>query len=213
MGIAGKIPLTRYELAALGPGLHRFSGTEDDYWNLLASSEYYAEFQDNEIISMSYDTNLHSRLTTSFIRILANIFWNSDRYMPHNSNRPVFVASTGAIYNPDALVVAEPADFYEYRPGMNAEKTPAIIVEVLSKSTRKHDLEDKLPAYMSINSLETIFYVELQAPQITAYRRDPHSGAWNSSILKGLDAVIEIADQKVSLRDIYHKIDFSQAED
>lgn len=211
MGAAGKIPLTRYELAALGPGLHRFPATEDDYWRLIASSEYYAEFQGNEIISMIYDTNLHSRLTTSFIRILANIFWNSDQYTPHNSNRPVYVQATGAIYNPDALVVAEPAEYYEYRPGMNVEKTPAIIVEILSKSTRKHDLEDKLPAYKSIASLELILYVELTAPVVTMHQRATDSGLWHSSTLNGLDSIVEIGGQRVSLKEIYHKIDFDQA--
>ena len=205
--------MTIFELADLGPGLHRFAGTEAEYWELIDESEYYAEFQNNEIIAMSYDTNPHSRLSTSFIRILANIFWDSEKYIPHNSNRPVYVESTGAIYNPDALVVAEPVKFYTYRPGMNAEMTPAVIVEVLSKSTRKHDINDKLPAYKTIPSLEIILFVELAFPKVTVYSKDTSSGKWSDTVYDDLDSSIEIGGQKVTLREIYRRVSFDQPEE
>lgn len=213
MGVAAKFPVTIQELADLGPGLHRFPGVEAEYWELIGESEYHAEFQNNEIIAMSYDTNPHSRLSTAFIRILANIFWDSEQYIAHNSNRPVYIQATGAIYNPDALVVTEPVKFYEYRPGMNAELTPVIIVEVLSKNTREHDINDKLPAYKTIHGMETILLVESAFPQITVFRKDASSGEWSESVHNNLESQIEIGGQKVALQEIYRKVEFEQAEE
>lgn len=213
MGAAAKFPITIYELADLGPGIHHFPGTEAEYWELIEASEYYAEFQNNEIIAMSYDTNPHSRISTSFIRILANIFWDSEKFIPHNGNRPVYVEATGAIYNPDALVVSEPVQFYQYRPGMNAEMTPVIIVEVLSKNTREHDINDKLPAYKTIPSMKMILLVESTLPKITVFSKDESSGLWSDTVYDKVEASIKIGGQEVTLKEIYKKIVFDQVEE
>lgn len=212
MGVAAKFPVTMLELADLGPGLHRFPGTEAEYWELIGESEYFAEFQNNEIIAMSYERDPHARLSSAFIYLLNKIFYDDEARVPHNSNRPVYIESTGAVYNPDALVVAEPVKYYTYRPGMNAEMTPVIIVEVLSKNTRKHDIDDKLPAYKTIPTMDTIIYVESDFPKVNIYIKDKYSGEWSNTVYEGLDSSIEIGGQKVTLKEIYRRVSFDQSE-
>lgn len=72
------------------------------------------------------------------VALFINYFQYNPRSNPnfkiHNSNRPVCIPDCEhAVFNPDGSVVAQPAKLYEYRPGMNAELTPVLIFEVLSK--------------------------------------------------------------------------------
>lgn len=108
-----------------------------------------------------------------------------------------------AVFNPDGSVVAQPARLYEYRPGMNAELTPVLVFEVLSKSTRVYDFGDKLPCYKTIPSLRYILYLESRRPEVTVFERLPDTGQWLETNLRHLDDVFQIEGQSVALRDIY----------
>lgn len=132
MGAAVKFPLTRRELADIGgPGLVRFPATFDEYWELLEEAEYTADFYQNEIIATSYETDLHSKLTTRLSFLLTAAFLARTTLTVHDSNRPIYMESceedeTG-VFNPEGSVVSQPPVYFEYRPGMNAETTPVVL--------------------------------------------------------------------------------------
>ena len=79
MGIALKFPTTLQERIAFGPAIVRFPGTWDEYWELAESAEYNVEFQNNEILAMSYESDPHSRIAASVLRILGNLFLHDDQ--------------------------------------------------------------------------------------------------------------------------------------
>lgn len=70
----------------------------------------------------------------------------------------MYIADFQAVHNPDCSVVLEPAQLFEYQPGMDAETTPLVVVEVLSKMTRDYDYGEKLPHYKQIPSLRQIIF-------------------------------------------------------
>ena len=51
-----------------------------------------------------------------------------------------------------------------------------MVVEVLSPSTRKHDLDNKLPVYQAMPSLEHILIIEQSRPAVTHHSRS--GAAW-----------------------------------
>ena len=212
MGATVKFPLTRRELADIGgPGLVRFPATFDEYWELLEEAEYTADFYQNEIIAMSYETDLHSKLTTRLSFLITAAFFSRTDMTVHNSNRPIYAEGckedeTG-VFNPDGSVVSQPPVYFEYRPGMNAETTPVILFEVLSKNTRSYDLGTKLPCYKRIPSLRYILYVEVDKPSITVYERQGPN-RWTDTEYTQESDVFTIDGQPIALKDVYLNLYF-----
>jgi len=157
---ATKFPLTHQELLEIGGGeIVRFPASFDDYWELLGEAQYKADYSDSEIIATSYETNPHSKIVSRLLALFDHIF-QTDAFSVHDSNRPVYIPDFRAVHNPDCSVVLEPARLFEYQPGMNAETTPLVVVEVLSKTTRDYDYAEKLPHYKQIHTLRQIIYLE-----------------------------------------------------
>lgn len=211
MDAALKFLQTNEELAALGKGHEvRFAATFDDFWELLGTAEYNVEYFNHEIIAtMSYETDVHTDITTQMSHLLKKIFGGSPDFRVRNSNRPVCIPECDhAVFNPDGSVIAMPAKFYEYRPGMNAELTPVLLFEVLSKNTRTHDLADKLPCYKKIPFLKQILYIDSQRMEVTVWERIEKNGKWLETNLHAPEDVCSVAGQPISLREIYEDVEW-----
>jgi len=210
--VAQKFPLTYLELAKIaGEEVVRFPATFDEYWSLLETAEYKADFYQNEIIARSYENDNHSYIVTRFSFLLSSIFFplKKPAYRVHNPNRPIYVSDCGkhTVFNPDGSVVAQPPVYFEYSPGMNAETTPVLLFEVLSKSTRSHDFGTKLPCYKQIPSLNTILYIETTKPSIILMeRKSPNQ--WIETEYKNETDTFIIEEKSISLQAIYEGIDF-----
>ena len=206
MSATVKFPLSNLELFDLAKGeIVRFPATFEEYWELLEEAEYKLDYFDHEIIaSMSYESENHSILASRLSYLLQNLFWNNPNFKVHNSNRPVCIPDCEhAVFNPDGSLVAQPAQLFEYRPGMNAELTPVLVFEVLSKNTRSYDFGDKLPCYKKIPSLRHILYVELLHVEVTVFERIEETGQWLETSLHSPDNRFLVNGQPVFLKDIY----------
>lgn len=205
MDTALKFPKTYQELAEFGTELVYFPGTWEEYWNMLEAVEFPIEFQDNEIIAMSYESDPHSRIVSTLQHLLNRVF-DLDHYTVHASNRPVFIKSCNRVYHPDGFVIKEPKQLFTYAPGLDAETNPILVIEVLSTSTRDHDLEDKLPCYKQIPSLQQILYLEQHFPFALLFERESPEQEWSSAILDSLTSTFLLGGQAVALRDVYRKV-------
>lgn len=202
-----KFPTTNAELAELaGPtGTVRFPASFDEFWELLAEAEFNVEYFDQEIIAtMSYETDIHSTIQTQMVFLLKQAFTGNKKVRIHNSNRPVCIPACGhAVFNPDGSVVGLPAELFEYRPGMNAELTPVLLFEVLSKNTRAHDLADKLPCYKQIPSLRQIIFVDSQRVEVSVWERLDAPDRWLETRLTAPDDSFAVEGRAVALREVY----------
>ena len=209
--VTKKFPTTYQELAKLaGNQIVRFSATFDEYWKLLETAEFRADFYQNEIITMSYENDTHADIVTEILGILKLIFPKKNRaYTVYNPNRPVYVADCKehAIFNPDGSVVPRPAELYEHSKGMNASVNPILLFEVLSPSTRSYDFGTKLPCYKQINSLQTIIYLETSEPKVLVMERLSPNQWKETTYTKETDTFL-INGQSISLKDIYFDIHF-----
>ncbi len=113
-----QLPLTNLALAPLldTNGFYRLGASLDEYWYLLAEAEY-ADHQ--LILTMSYESDIHSRMAGRFNTILNNIYDFQPGFRVYNSNHPVYIPNctatrTGAV-NADGMVTAIPAQRYDRR--------------------------------------------------------------------------------------------------
>jgi Uma2 family endonuclease len=206
---AATFPRTRLELATManGDALVRWPATEAAYWTLLETAEYKADFFQNHIIAMSYETDLHSQIVTRLLYFLSSFYLNRKDIRVHNPKRPICIhACNNAIFNPDASVVTQPPVYYEYRPGMNAETTPTIIVEVLSKNTRDYDLSEKLQCYKKIPSLRQIIYIDSTRLWVTIFERSNEDRQWLNTDFDHPTDQFFVEGQAISLQQIYQDI-------
>lgn len=205
---ATKFPLTHQELLEIGGGeIVRFPASFDDYWELLREAQYKADYSNSEIITMSYETNPHSKIVSRLLAIFDRLF-AEEAYSVHDSNRPVYIHDFRAVHNPDCSVVLEPARLFEYQPGMNAETTPLVVVEVLSKTTRDYDYAEKLPHYKQIPSLRQIIYLESTKMFVTVYERSDDSPQWINTDYSRPEDVVLVNSRPVTLAEIYRKVTF-----
>lgn len=90
-----------------------------------------------------------------------------------------------------------------------------MIAEVLSESTRRTEMGEKLEAHLTIPSLEVYLLMETDQPRVIAYRRRSESSAQAGGFVaeryNGLDAVVPLAEVSANLplRELYEWVEFS----
>ena len=210
MSTIAEFPLTAAELAQMGTDLVRIPGSWDEFWEVLEESENRVEYQNNEIIlSMSYESKPYSKIASRFGYLFEGTFTGSS-FDIFNANRPVYIAHCQEVFNPDASVVQASGDVFTYRPGMTAEMSPIVILEVLSPATRERDLKEKLPCYKLIPSIRQIIYAESTLPMIYLFEKNETENSWHKKILDEMDDSLVLNGTRVSLREIYGRINFDE---
>ncbi len=143
--------------------------TIEEYLNgeRLADSKH--ELVAGQVFAMADASKNHQRISTNLNRHLANHLENSP-CEPFASDMKV-KADCNFFY-PDIVVACED-DVNEY-----FISTPLVIIEVLSKSTRRRDKSTKLISYLNIPSLQEYVMIEQDWVEIEVLRRKDH---WRSS--------------------------------
>jgi Uma2 family endonuclease len=107
-------------------------------------------------------------------------------------------------YYPDVQVVCksnEPTSVFQDRP--------VLVIEVLSPSTRRYDLDEKMSAFLTISGLGCYLVLEQHQPRAIVMRRI--NGGFLREDLEGIEANIDLPflDCSLSMRDIYDGIEFT----
>lgn len=175
------------------------------YLDAERGAETKHEYVDGWIRAMSGASNRHNRIATNVL-ISLGAQLKGKPCQAFNSDTKVKIergVSTW-FYYPDALVVCE-----ENPPEDNYQKSPVLVVEVLSKSTRAVDLDEKLTHYLSIPSLQYYLLLEQVKPRAILMRRTD-SGFLRQSY-EGLDVTIPLDAIECELRlsDVYDRVDFT----
>lgn len=111
----------------------------------------------------------------------------------HGSNLKVVSRAAGAVMYPDAFVRCGPRD-----DRRTTTDDPAVVFEVLSESTLKHDLIRKRLAYEAIPSLRRIVYVSVDEARIDMRVR-AEDGSWGDEAVEGLGALVRLPEIGVEL--------------
>ncbi len=124
---------------------------------------------------------------------------------PYNSDTKIRVNAGGQFlfYYPDVSVVcrSNPPDF-------SYQDEPKVIVEVVSRGTRRIDEGEKKSAYFSIPSLDVYMLVEQDSALVTVFRRT--ATGFEREVHDGLKAVIPLREieTELPLAEIYEGVEF-----
>lgn len=172
-----------------------------------AEATQKTEYADGTLRAMTGATNRHTLIATNATGLLFSQLQNKPCRV-YNSDTRIRIRRDHAtwFYYPDVSVICMPnsqTDLFQDRP--------VLAVEVLSRSTRANDLDEKLRNYLSISSLEYYLVLEQIAPEAILMRR-AKTGFLRETYV-GLDAVIDLPaiGCQLPLSKIYADIDFSPA--
>ena len=181
----------------------------DEYWQLVETPDVRFEYFNHQIVaSMSYGTKKHETIMGNIYAHLYFAF-DSEDFMVYPSNRPLYAAACDDIFNADVHVVQGTVKDYVYNKTMTATENPAIIVEVLSRSTRNYDLTSKLSCYKKIESVEHILFVEQNKIGLTLLtRNNALPTGWQKQEFTLLTENFQLLNQTFTLKDFYKKIVF-----
>ena len=143
--------------------------SEEDYLAGEQISEIKHEYIDGQAYAMSGTSANHGRIVSALTRLIGNHLVD----MPGD----VFAADMKVkvqhnFFYPDLIIDCEPKNGDSYYT-----ETPLIIVEVLSRSTRKIDQTLKRHAYQSLPSLLEYVLIEQDFVDVEVCRRGNH---WQS---------------------------------
>lgn len=177
----------------------------DDYLRAEEMATVKHEYVDGWVRAMTGASNRHNRVKLNAIIHLA-VALKGRPCFPCDSDTKVCIRRHGStkFYYPDAQVVCEgnaPTDFFQDKP--------VVIIEVLSPSSRATDLDEKLNAYLSIETLD--FYIILEQHQPLAIVMQRTVSGFIRLAYEGIDAVIElpVIGCDLPLVEVYASVEFT----
>lgn len=171
--------------------------SEEEYLAGELISDIKHEYIDGEVYAMTGASANHGRILANLVRLLGN----------HLAGAPcdVFAADmkvkTGhAFFYPDLIV-----DCTKQKGDIYFTESPLVIVEVLSKTTRKWDQTLKRAAYQSLPSLQEYVLIEQDFVDVEICRRANH---WQSEHhYLGQDITLAALELSLDVAGLYARVD------
>jgi len=178
----------------------------DDYLAGEEVSSIKHEYIGGVVHAMAGATNQHNTIALNSLLSLGGQL-RGKPCQPFNSDTKVRIEfpSHTRFYYPDAMVVCHPNPTTDH-----FQDQPVVVIEVLSESTRRSDLEEKRDAYLTLPSLKVLLFVESDRPSVIVHRRKPEGGfgVEYHSGLEGAIALPEI-EAELPLAELYQRAEFS----
>ena len=184
--------------------------TLDEYRELEETAEFRNEYRDGEIVQMTGGSINHSRIIRNLSRVVGNLLEGQPYELFHNDLRLWIPRYRRGTY-PDVMVIEGEPIFNEGRS--DEILNPVLIVEVLSKSTKDFDRENKFRFYRSIPQFREYILVH-QSEFLVAQYIKTESNEWLFREYEGESATVSFASVEVqmSMSEIYNKVVFETDE-
>nr|WP_087148115.1 Uma2 family endonuclease [Crenothrix polyspora] len=170
--------------------------SEQDYLQgeLLAESKH--ELINGQVYAMAEASENHNLLSLNMASELRNLLKGT----PCRTFIADMKVKVGRdFYYPDVMVVCQQDNVHNYY-----KNAPVIIVEVLSKSTRRFDKINKRLQYQQIPSLEDYVLIEQDSAEIEVFSKQNH---WQSAYYYLGDEITFVSlGVTVRVEDIYYQV-------
>ncbi|MCC7048740.1 MAG: Uma2 family endonuclease [Alphaproteobacteria bacterium] len=156
------------------------------------------ELLDGEIIAVAPPSEAHGTIVQALGRSIGNALKRPCRVV---GEAGVLVPGRrDSFFVPDLVVTCAPP-----RPGAQHVEEPILVVEVLSPSTLRHGLQNKLHVYRQIPSVKEILYVSSFERHVELQRRG--AGLWTVQDLIGDSRFrLESVGAEIDLAAIYQDV-------
>ncbi len=184
--------------------------TPDEYRQLEETAEFKNEYRDGEILEMAGGTINHSQIIGNIYAFLKSAL-RGQNARPFMSDLRLWIPRYRRGTYPDVMVVEGEL---VCTPGRKDEiVNPVLIVEVLSKSTKDFDREDKFRFYRSIPEFREYVLVSQQEFLVQQYIKN-ESNQWLFQEYEGESATVSFTSIGVEMlmSDIYELVIFKTEE-
>lgn len=181
----------------------------EDYLAGEILSDTRHEYLGGAVHAMAGGTVNHALIASNLIGTLFNHLKGKPcRAYGSDMKVRIDLADLTRFYYPDVQVVCDSRGGH-----FHWQDRPVVIVEVLSESTFRTDLNEKRSAYLAIPTLQVLLFIESEAATALVLRRKP-SGGFAEEFHSGLDAVIELPEIGASLplADVFDGIGLANAD-
>jgi Uma2 family endonuclease len=177
----------------------------DDYLAGELNSPVKHEYLGGVVYAMAGARNAHNLIATNTLGTL-HARLRGGRCRPFNSDTKIRVSLPAQVrfYYPDISVICRP------NPQTDSfQDEPSVLVEVLSRRTRRIDEGEKKDAYLTIPSLGVYVLVEQEMPAVVVFRRT--EGGFVREVYQGLHAVVPLGEIEIELplAAIYEAVEFA----
>jgi len=170
-----------------------------DYLKAERETEAKNEYVDGHVYAMGGVSETHNTIAHTFGAAIDNALsddcraWQSDmKVIGHNRGKDF-------AYYPDIMVACGENTGDQY-----VRTNPLLIVEVLSPSTKRTDLTEKLDNYTNIASLLEYVVVSQETPHIIVYRR---RASWQPTAYSAHDELtLESIELSIPVARIYRRV-------
>jgi Uma2 family endonuclease len=181
--------------------------TLEEYFDLIQTAEGRWEYWDGELFDRSGASEAHYEIEGNFLSCLkAPLVTRGCRAF--TSNTAIKVPSLPPFRFGDFAALCGQAVF-EKIGGIDVLTNPALIVEILSKSTEAYDRGDKFSHYQSIPSFCEYLLVAQHRPHVAQLIKQAN-GSWSYYEYNALEEVVKLASVgvEIKLQDIYLGVTF-----
>lgn len=198
-----------FPLAVLKPVKEPRLYTLSEYLKREERASELNEYYNGIITKLPMAKGPHNIIVANITTALMNTFSaNNKEYIVMSSQQLVYLPDFNFSLYPDVLVVSETPQYWDKNEVLLIN--PLLIIEVLSKSTKKYDRTDKFNAYKTLPSFKEYLLIEQDTCQVeTRFREEPF--LWRESICKNISEKIELKSVgcAIDLSLIYKNISFT----
>lgn len=169
----------------------------EDYLAGELLSDTKHEYDDGELVAMSGTSKNHERIKMSLARMLGNHLQGKP-CEPFSSDVKLKIGNY--LFYPDVMVVCNDTSSHDYYA-----EAAVLVVEVLSKSTRRRDETLKRRLYQTIPTLQEYVLIEQDIVDVEVCRRN--EGWVSNHYFLGDEARFDSVDVNLSVAEIYARVD------
>lgn len=183
--------------------------TLEAYLDREAKAVHKSSYHNGNIIKMAGAKARHNELVMnigSAIKVASKALQNV--YRIYNSDQKIYIAPEDAVVYPDAVVISIAPEFWNGREDLITN--PLLIIEVLSKSTEKHDKGSKFMLYQHLPSFKEYVLVSQDTLRVEVWSQIEENH-WQRTVSADLAENIVLHSMeniKIALADIYEHIIF-----
>lgn len=181
--------------------------TPQEYLAIERGAEERSEYFDGEIFAMGGASEQHNLIGGNIFASL-HFQLKTRPCKVYSSDMRVKVNETGLYTYPDVVALCAPSQFDDHQK--DTLINPALIIEVLSKSTEGYDRGEKFAHYRKIETLMEYVLIAQNKHHIERYVRQQDNN-WLMSETYNVQDTIKLVsiDCSLALAEIYDKVEFN----
>lgn len=180
--------------------------TPDDYLDFEVNSDTRHEYINGEVIPLTGGTPEHNEIA-SLLNAALRVSLKGQPYSIFVADQRLWIPERNLYSYPDVMVVPRPLQRQQGRT--DTITNPVMIAEVLSKSTKNYDRDEKFSAYRTISTFQEYLLIDQYTHHVEQYSKI-ESHKWIFTEYNDTESFITLSSIpfKIQLADLYESVEF-----